>query len=172
MRPTRAHRIFPTVSSIAAVGLTAALFGAELSGQTPGPKAFGSPQQAADALIDAAARFDVSALKALFGPQGEDTVLSGEYAQDRQRASDFSARAREKKSVSVDPKSARRAFLLVGAEDWPFPIPIVKRATKWSFDAGAGRQELLFRRIGGNELDAIAICPRYVEAQHEYARQT
>ncbi len=91
--------------------------------------------------------------------------------QDRKRASDFAAEAREKKSVSVDSKKGNRAFLLVGNEDWPFPVPIVKLGAKWAFDAKAGRQELLYRRIGSNELDAIDICRGYVEAQHEYALQ-
>jgi hypothetical protein len=71
----------------------------------------------------------------------------------------------------VDPKSANRAFLLVGNEDWPFPVPIVKLGAKWAFDAKAGRQELLYRRIGSNELDAIDICHGYVEAQYDYALQ-
>jgi hypothetical protein len=132
---------------------------------------FDSPQQAADVLIDAAERFDVVALAQIFGPGGEDIVFSGEYAQDRQHAANFVAEAHEKKSVSVDPKSGNRAFLLVGDEDWPFPVPIVKTGEKWFFDAKAGRQELLYRRIGANELDAIAICRGYVEAQHEYALQ-
>jgi len=60
---------------------------------------------------------------------------------------------------------------LVGNEDWPFPVPIVKLGAKWAFDAKSGRQELLYRRIGSNELDAIDICRGYVEAQHEYALQ-
>jgi len=134
-------------------------------------RSFDTPQQAADVLIDAAEKFNVVALGQIFGPGGEDIVFSGEYAQDRQHAANFVAEAREKKSVSVDPKSSARAFLLVGNEDWPFPVPIVKRAGKWSFDAKEGRQELLYRRIGANELDAIAICHGYVEAQHEYALQ-
>jgi hypothetical protein len=134
-------------------------------------KSFDTPQQAADVLIDAAEKFDVVALGQIFGTGGEDIVFSGEYAQDRQHAANFVAEAREKNRVSVDPKSSTRAFLLVGNEDWPFPVPIVKRANKWSFDAKAGRQELLYRRIGANELDAIAICHGYVEAQHEYALQ-
>jgi Protein of unknown function (DUF2950) len=134
-------------------------------------KTFDTPQQAADALVDAAEKFDVGVLEEIFGPEGDDIVLTGEYPQDRQRALDFAAQAREKKSVSVDPKSARRAFLLVGKEDWPFPVPIVKRGDKWAFDAKAGRRELLYRRVGSNELDAIAICRRYVEAQREYALQ-
>jgi hypothetical protein len=134
-------------------------------------KTFDTPQQAADALVDAAGKFDLDALEEIFGPDGDDVVLSGEYPQDRQLASDFAAQAREKKSVSVDPKSGSRAFLIVGNEDWPFPVPLVKQGGKWSFDANAGRQELLYRRVGSNELDAIAICRNYVEAQYEYAFQ-
>jgi Protein of unknown function (DUF2950) len=138
---------------------------------TAGAKSFDTPQQAADALIDAAEKFDEAALTQIFGLDGKDIVITGEYAQDRQRATDFVAEAHEKKSVSVDSKSGNRAFLLVGNENWPFPVPIVKRGGKWSFDAKAGRQELLFRRIGRNELDAIQICHGYVEAQNEYALQ-
>jgi hypothetical protein len=136
-----------------------------------GGKTFDTPQQAADALVAAAEQFDQHALSEIFGQGGEDIVFSGEYPQDRKRASDFAAEAREKKSVSVDPKKENRAFLLVGNEDWPFPVPIVKLGAKWAFDAKAGRQELLYRRIGSNELDAIDICRGYVEAQHEYALQ-
>jgi len=132
---------------------------------------FGTPEQAADVLIDAAESFNVVVLAQIFGPDGDDIVFSGEFAQDRQHALDFAAQAHEKKSVSVDPMSKSRAFLLVGDEDWPFPVPIVKRGDRWSFDAKSGRQELLFRRIGANELDAIAICHGYVEAQHDYALQ-
>lgn len=138
---------------------------------TSGAKAFASAQQAADALIAAADKFDVNALEEIFGPEGDDIVLSGEYPQDHQRATAFAAEAREKKSVSVDPTRGNRAFLLVGEEDWPFPVPIVKVGEKWYFDAKAGRQELFNRRIGSNELDAIDICRGYVEAQYEYAMQ-
>jgi hypothetical protein len=134
-------------------------------------KTFDTPQQAADVLIAAAEKFDERILEEIFGLGGEDIVFSGEYERDRQRASDFAAEAREKKTVSVDPKRGNRAFLLVGNEDWPFPVPIVKLSDRWSFDAKAGRQELLYRRIGSNELDAIAICRGYVEAQQEYALQ-
>ena len=134
-------------------------------------KMFNTTQQAADELVDAAEKFDVHALEEIFGPDGDDIVLSGEYPQDRQRASDFAAEARKKKSVSLDPKKGSRAFLLVGDEDWPFPVPLVKLGARWYFDAKAGRQELLQRRIGADELDAIDICRGYVEAQHEYALQ-
>ena len=132
-------------------------------------RTFDSAKGAADALIAAAAKFDVSALASMFGPGGEDIVLSGEYPQDKQRALDFAAEAREKTNVTVDPKTGNRAFLLVGNEDWPFPVPIVKHGDRWSFDPVAGRQELLYRRIGSNELDAIDVCRGYVEAQYDFA---
>ena len=134
-----------------------------------GARTFDTPQRAADALINAAEKFDVDSLEKIFGPDGDDIVLSGEYPLDRQRALDFAAEAREKENISMEPKGRNRAFLLVGKEDWPFPVPLVKLGTEWSFDAKAGRQELFNRRIGSNELDAIDICRGYVEAQHEYA---
>lgn len=147
----------------------------EVSAATATPAAgissFDTPQQAAEMLVSAAKKFDVVALVRIFGPDNEDLVLSGEFAQDRQRATDFAAQAHEKKSVSVDPKTGNRAFLLVGDEGWPFPVPLVKRGDKWSFDGKAGRQELLYRRIGANELDTIDICRGYVDAQQDYAYQ-
>ena len=138
---------------------------------TAGTITFDTPQQAADALVEAADKFDVAALSRMFGPGGEGVVFSGEFAQDRKHAADFAAEARQKKSVSVDPKRGNRAFMLVGSEDWPFPVPIVKSGNKWFFDGKAGLQELLYRRIGANELDAIQICHGYVEAQYEYAME-
>ena len=180
MRPTFKGTI-SALSCLACVYLsTAALAEPQAAARTHRPtnvqparaaaaKTFDSPRQAADALINAADTFDVRGLEQLFGPAGRGIVLSGESALDRQRARDFVSEARQKTSVSVDPKNARRAFLLVGKEDWPFPVPIVKRGAKWSFDANAGRQELFNRRIGANELDAITICRGYVGAQHEYA---
>jgi hypothetical protein len=132
-------------------------------------RTFESPEQAADALIAAADGFDLSAIETLFGTAGTDAVLTGE-PQDRERAQQFVAKAREKRDISLDTRKTR-AFVLVGDDAWPFPIPIVKRGARWAFDARAGRQELLYRRIGDNELDAIALCRGYVEAQHEYALQ-
>jgi len=150
---------------------TAKMPPASTSPPAAGLSSFDTPQLASDALVAAADKFDVVALMHIFGPGGEDVVFSGEFAQDRKHAADFAAEAREKKSISVDPKNGNRAFLLVGKEDWPFPVPIVKSGSKWFFDGKAGRQELLYRRIGANELDAIQICRGYVEAQHEYALQ-
>jgi len=143
--------------------------GASRPAQAATVKAFGTPKQAADALLAAATTFDVGLLQELFGPAVQDIVLTGTDAEDRQRAAEFVTKAREKASVSVDPTTRRRAFLLLGNDAWPFPIPIVKRGSQWSFDVEAGREELRLRRIGRNELDAIEIARGYVEAQHEYA---
>lgn len=135
------------------------------------PRTFGTPQEAADALIEAAEKFDPAALEQIFGTAGRDIVLTGETLRDRESAAAFAAEARKKKSVVVDPQHKDRALLVIGDDDWPFPPPLVKRAGKWSFDAAAGREELLYRRIGSNELDAIEICRGYVEAQQDYASE-
>ena len=87
---------------------------ATATGAAASAKTFDTPQQAAEVLVDAADKFDVLALAQIFGPGGDDIVFSGEFPQDRQHAADFVAQAREKKSVSVDPKNGNRAFLLVG----------------------------------------------------------
>ena len=132
-------------------------------------KSFGTPQEAAEALIQAAKTYDVAALKDILGPAGEDLVSSEDPVQDKSRAAAFAAKAEEKNQVTVDPKNPKRAILSVGNDDWPLPIPILKTGTAWIFDTKAGRQEILFRRIGSNELDAIQICRGYVEAQEQYA---
>jgi hypothetical protein len=132
-------------------------------------KTFPTAQAAADALIDAAEKFDVAALKEILGPEGDDIINTGEPVRDREQATEFAQRAREKASVAVDRKSKSRAFLSIGEEGWPFPLPIVKRGNVWFFDTIAGKQEILYRRVGRNELDAIEICHGFVEAQHEFA---
>jgi hypothetical protein len=137
----------------------------------PAQKTFANPQQAADFLIAAADQFDVPSLLQLFGPGGEDFVATADPVADKRVSVAFAAKADEKKSVQIDPKNPNRAILVVGNEEWPFPIPIVKRNGKWIFDTKAGHQEVLARRIGANELDAITICRGYVEAQLEYASQ-
>lgn len=139
--------------------------------KSAGAELFDTPQQAADALVKAAEEFDETRIEEIFGPGGDDIVLSGEFAQDRKLAADFADKAREKTTVSMNPRNANRAFLLIGNENWPFPVPLVKTGNKWFFDAKAGRRELLYRRIGANELDAIGICRGYVEAQDDYAEQ-
>jgi len=135
----------------------------------PAAKTFDSPQQAAEALIAATEKFDEAALEAIFGPEGRDIILTGEDVADREKATSFAALARKKHSVVVDPRNANHATLVVGEDDWPLPVLIVKKGGKWSFDARTGRREILYRRIGDNELNAIRICRGFVEAQHEYA---
>src|SRR6185503_16323471 len=134
-------------------------------------KSFSSAQEAADALISAAEKYDETALAEILGPDSYDIIHTGEPARDREVAQKFAEQARVKTNVSLQPKNPRRAILEIGEDNWPFAVPIVKVGSTWSFDSKAGRQELLYRRIGGNELDAIGICRGYVEAQHEYALQ-
>lgn len=157
------------------------LFCAILTFCLAGPALFAAPQEeqkgfdtaklAADALIQAAESFDVPALKEILGPGSEDIVSSEDAVQDKNRAVAFAALAKEKNSVEVDPKNPNTATFVVGNDDWPLPIPIVKRKAKWYFDTKAGREEILLRRIGANELDVLAICHGFVDAQKEYASQ-
>jgi hypothetical protein len=135
----------------------------------PAPKAFATPKQASEAFIQATETFDVPALKEILGPDGEDLVSSEDSVRDKNIAAAFAAKAHEKNEITVDPKNSKRATLYVGNDDWPLPIPLVKKDGKWSFDTKAGREEILFRRIGANELDVIQICRGYVEAQNDYA---
>jgi hypothetical protein len=128
-----------------------------------------SARAAADAFVQAADSWDVAALNQILGPHGEDLVSSEDSVRDKNIAAEFAAKAREKTSVSVDAKSPDRAILVVGNDDWPMPIPIVRKNGTWLFDTKDGVREMLNRRIGANELDAIQICRGYVEAQHEYA---
>jgi hypothetical protein len=110
-------------------------------------------------------------LKEILGPGSDDLVASEDPVQDKNRAQEFVAKAREKNAIEVDKKDSNRATISIGNEDWPLPIPLVKKQGKWYFDSKAGRDEILLRRIGTNELDVIEICRGYVEAQHEYAAQ-
>jgi len=137
----------------------------------PKQKEFDTPKEAADALIQVAANFDVAAAKEILGPDSEDIVSSADPVEDKNRAVAFADKAKEKNSIEVDKKNPNRAILLVGNDDSPLPIPIVKRNGKWSFDTKIGREEILNRRIGANELDAITICRGFVEAQNEYAQE-
>jgi hypothetical protein len=132
---------------------------------------FATPEQAAQALILAAEAYDVPALIGILGPGSDDLVASRDPVGDKNRAVAFAALAREKHAIDIDPKNTGRAVLSVGKDEWPLPIPIVKRNGKWYYDTNAGRQEILFRRIGDNELDAIQICRGFVEAQKEYATE-
>lgn len=136
---------------------------------TLGPKAFDTPQLAAEAVIKAAADYDVPQLMAIFGPDGEDFVSGGDPVQGKNKAIAFGKEAQAKNSIATDPSKPNQATIIVGDEEWPFPVPLLKKSGKWFFDAKTGRQNILYRRIGANELDAITVCRGYVEAQREYA---
>lgn len=137
----------------------------------PSQKTFDTAQQAAEDMIQAVKNDDVAALLEIFGPDGKDFVATGDDVQDKNSRAAFTALAQEKMHVDIDANNPNRAILSVGNEDWPTPVPIVKQGGKWHFDSKAGRTEILDRRIGTNELDAIDICRGYVEAQKDYASE-
>jgi hypothetical protein len=134
-------------------------------------KAFNTPEEAAEALTVAAEKYDIPALKEILGPDGTDLVMTEDAVLDKNQLAAFAAEARQQTRVTRDSTNAKIALLSVGAEEWPLPIPVVEDGGKWRFDSQAGRQEILNRRIGRNELDAIEVCRGYVEAQHEYASE-
>src|SRR5581483_6464028 len=147
-----------------------AAFAAAQPINVPAQKSFPTPDDAAKELIQAAGDYNVPELLEILGPDSKGLVSSDDPTADRTRAQAFAALAREKVSIVTDTKGgAAKAQLLAGNESWPFPVPLVKKNEMWVFDTKAGRQEILFRRIGENELDAIQICRGYVEAQKEYA---
>ena len=156
------------ILAIALVGLLATSVVSSQTDERKG-KTFATAEEAANALIDAAEKYDETSLAEILGPDSYDIIHTGEPARDREVAQKFAEQARIKTSIKLQPKNPRRAILEIGEDNWPFAVPIVKAGSAWSFDTKAGRQELLYRRIGGNELDAIQICRGYVEAQHEYA---
>jgi DUF2950 family protein len=156
-----------------AIGLVAAVFSASaVAATTPAKhRSFASARAAADALVAAAAQYEVPALLEILGPGGEDLVRSDDPVLDKKLAAEFAAHAAEKLVVVPDKANPKRATVIVGKEDWPLPIPLVENAGAWSFDTVAGKREILMRRIGRNELDAIQVCHGYVEAQEEYAAE-
>jgi len=136
----------------------------------PAQKTFDTPELAVASLIQAMEAFEVPVLKEILGPESGDIIASDDPVMDKERALAFVAKAKEKQAIEIDPKHPNKAVLAVGEDAFPLPIPLVKKKDKWSFDTKAGVREILLRRIGANELDTIAICRGFVEAQYEYAR--
>jgi hypothetical protein len=134
-------------------------------------KMFATVEAASAALIQAAEDGDAAAMMEIFGPDGIDLVETGDPVLDRNQAAEFAAEARIKTQLVWNPEHPEIVTLEVGADDWPLPIPIVNEDGTWHFDTEAGREEILLRRIGENEIDAIEICLGFVEAQHEYAQK-
>ncbi|MGZ8430156.1 MAG: DUF2950 domain-containing protein [Candidatus Deferrimicrobiaceae bacterium] len=131
------------------------------------PQTFASPEEAVKAMIDAMKTGDKAKLSAIFGPGSESVVSSGDDVMDKAQRERF-LKGYEEKS-SLEKKSDDEAILQVGKDDWPLPIPIRKKGSVWAFDVMAGKEELLNRRIGRNELSAIDLLQVYVDAQREYA---
>jgi hypothetical protein len=130
-------------------------------------KAFGSPEEAAAALVGALEKRDKAELSAIFGPGSESVISSGDEVSDRGVRDRFLASYAEKHSL--DRRGDDTVILQVGNDEWPFPIPIARKGSAWRFDTKAGKEELLNRRIGANELRTIEVLHAYVAAQREYA---
>jgi hypothetical protein len=127
---------------------------------------FATPEEAQQALVNASKAKDRAALAEIFGPD-YDKLLSGDPVQDNHELEQFAAALDQ--SAKLQPASGgEKVTLTIGPDNWPFPIPIVKQGDKWRFDTAAGMEELLNRRVGENELSAIATCRAYVLAQWEY----
>lgn len=133
-------------------------------------KGFTTPEEAAEALVAAAERNDVPALTEILGPDGVDLVITEDTVLDRNQMTAFAAEARQQLRVVPD-SAGEGATMVIGPDQWPVPIPLVERDGTWRFNTVAGRQEVLNRRIGRNELDAIDVALGYVEAQWEYASE-
>jgi len=148
------------------VAAAAALLVCAMASTASAQQSFKTPDEAVNALMAAAKSGDRKAVVTLLGPGGEDIVSSGDEVADEGIRKEFVAAYDEKHAIKPD---GERAFLIVGKDDFPFPIPLVHKGDTWSFDTEAGRAEILYRRIGGNELDAIQASLAYVDAQNEYA---
>ena len=141
---------------------------ATLAAQTSGPKTFNSPEEARDALVQAAAG-GINALRELLGAGSAEILTTGDEVQDKNLVERFQRQTAEKVQLSPDEMNHDRIVILVGAEQWPFAVPLIRKNGQWHFDVQEGKKEIRNRTIGGNELDAIEVCHGYVEAQEMYA---
>jgi Protein of unknown function (DUF2950) len=153
---------------VRSLGMTAALLLSIVRLEAGGEQRFPSPEAALKALVTAAEHRDTNALHAVFGPEARELV-SPDVVQATKESRLFVRRLTEK--VELVHASDTKVTLQIGADGWPFPIPLVAQNGQWFFDTQAGREEILNRRIGRNELGALAVCHAYVEAQREYAGQ-
>ena len=143
------------------------LFGQLVDAAPKDPKTFASPEEAAQAIFEAAKQEDAKGLSALFGPEGKDLISTGDKVADKAERARFVKEYEGKHQLLQETEN--RAILVVGKEERPFPIPIVKAGETWHFDVKAGKEELINRRIGRNELNAIQFCLAFADAQREYA---
>lgn len=136
--------------------------------QTKAAETFATPEQARDALVQAAAK-GLDAVREFFGPQSADTLRTGDPVQDKKILDHFNELAAQKTRLDPDEMNPNAMTLLVGDEEWPFAIPLVKKNERWFFDIEEGKTEVRRRIIGSDELDVIQVCKGYVEAQEQYA---
>jgi hypothetical protein len=129
-------------------------------------KSFPSAEEAVKAAVAAARGNNEKEMLAIFGPQSKEILYSGDAVADRQRREHFLAAYDERNRLANEGESV---ILIVGKNDWPFPIPVVKKGNGWVFDTAKGKEEILNRRIGENELNTIQVMFAIVDAQREYA---
>ncbi len=156
------------IARLLAVGL---LFGAIAvqAASKDGPLAFATPEELIQATATAAEHNDTATLRLLFGPAGKDLVESGDPAEDKESRAEFARAAHEKIQIDPDSRTPDRVTFLIGDQTWPFPVPVVRKNGKWQFDSATGGVEVLARRIGRNEMNAMEICRGYAEAQLQYS---
>jgi hypothetical protein len=134
--------------------------------EPPAQKTFSSPAQASRALFLAAQAGDARALLKIFGSDGKEIISSGDAVEDKNSRDQFVRKYREMNRLVEEPDGTVRLY--IGAENWPLPIPLVNHNDAWYFDTGAGKEEILLRRIGRNEIAAIRVLQELVDAQKEY----
>jgi hypothetical protein len=137
--------------------------------RAPRYKSFATPEDAVRALIASVAAKNLDEVATIFGPAGRDLIDSSDPATASRNQQVFAAAVAER--WHLEDRGANERVLVVGNEDWPFPVPIVRESAGWRFDTEAGREEVIARRIGRNELAAIRTCLVYVAAQRRYARE-
>jgi hypothetical protein len=170
MLTANAHRGDRRATVAAALLLLAfACGGADAPPQKDGQAVFRTPERAAEALVAAAKNPDPAALLAVFGPNGRGILSSGDPVADRRDRQVFVVAVGE--GWRLNEIGPDRREMVIGDEQWPFPVPIVRDGDKWRFDSDAGQREVLARRIGRNELAAIGVCETYVVAQKQYAAE-
>lgn len=140
---------------------------AEPSSSAKSPQAFASPDEAAKGLVEAIRANDNKALLKVFGSDANTWLFTGDKVADQAEKNIFLAKYDAKNSLELDGED--KAILNVGEDDWPFPAPIIKHGNSWKFDTAAGREELINRRVGRNELNTIQTLRAIVDAQREYA---
>jgi len=134
--------------------------------QQRGQKTFPSPEEASNALVAAAQSNDEKTMLEILGPDGKQIVSSGDETEDAESRAAFVERYQQMHRLVKEPDGT--TTLYIGAENWPTPIPLVSRGNSWYFDTEAGKKEILYRRIGRNELSAVRVCQELVAAQKEY----